>query len=120
MKKTTWMGLIIIVLVIVIVGFTRNNSSQYDTFAQCLTEKGTTMYGAYWCGHCQNKKELFGGSWKYMNYVECSLPGGNGQTEICKQAGIEGYPTWEFADGTRKSGELQLEQLSILAGCPLQ
>src|SRR3989338_4753785 len=97
---------------------------QYDDFAKCLTEKGAKMYGAYWCPHCINQKEDFGKSWQYVTYVECSLPGGQAQTPVCKTAGIEGYPTWEFIDAetqnkTRASGELSFEQLSVYSGCPL-
>ncbi len=77
------------------------------------------MYGAYWCPHCINQKEQFGPSWQYINYIECSLPGGRGQTTQCEQAGIEGYPTWEFGDGERASGELTFEMLSEKSGCVL-
>lgn len=91
-----------------------------DRFASCLTEKGAKMYGAFWCSHCKAQKEEFGSSWEKIIYIECSLPSGQGQTEICTQAGIEGYPTWEFADGTRKSGELSLEYLASKTGCSLE
>ncbi len=77
------------------------------------------MFGAYWCGHCQNQKKMFGDSWQYVNYVECSLPNQGGQTDYCKQLDIKGYPTWEFQDGTRKSGEVSFEELSRLSGCSL-
>jgi len=33
--------------------------------------------------------------------------------------GIEGYPTWEFPDGSRQSGEVPFSQLSERSGCPL-
>ena len=75
------------------------------------------MYGAYWCPHCINQKKSFGDSWKYVNYIECSLPGGQGQTEICQQAGITGYPTWEFQDGSRLSGEVPFPVLMQRSGC---
>lgn len=91
----------------------------YDDFAKCLSEKGVVMYGAYWCPHCKNQEELFGGSWKLVNYVECSLPNRAGQTQLCSKAGITGYPTWEFSDGSRAEGELSLQQLSDKSGCSL-
>ena len=93
---------------------------KYDSFAQCLSNKGVKMYGAWWCPHCKTQKDLFGSSFKYVNYVECSTPDGNAQLQVCKDAGIEGYPTWEFADDSRKSGEISLDQLSLQTGCPLQ
>ena len=33
--------------------------SPYDSFAQCLTDDGVKMYGAWWCPHCQSQKKLF-------------------------------------------------------------
>jgi len=77
------------------------------------------MYGAYWCSHCANQKALFGSSMKYVTYVECSLPDKSGQTEICRRANIESYPTWEFKDGTRLSGEIPLATLAEKTGCTL-
>jgi len=94
-------------------------SGKYDSFAQCLTDKGATFYGAYWCPHCANQKNLFGSSMKNVNYVECSLPNKAGQTEICIQKNITGYPTWEFADGNRTYGEQSFEKLSQKTGCAL-
>ena len=92
---------------------------QYDTFAQCLEERGATFFGAFWCPHCQDQKALFGRSEKHLPYVECSLPNGQGQTVECTNAGISGYPTWEFGDGSREGGLQTLEQLSAKTGCEL-
>jgi hypothetical protein len=95
-------------------------SGKYDTLAQCMTEKGTTFYGAFWCPHCTKQKESLGNSMKYINYVECSLPDKSGQTQVCIDANITSYPTWEFPDGTRVTGVLSPEQLSAKSGCALQ
>jgi glutaredoxin len=75
------------------------------------------MYGAFWCPHCLRQKELFGNSFDKINYVECSLPDKSDQTQVCKDAKIESYPTWEFADGSRATGERTLEELGNKAGC---
>ena len=91
----------------------------YDEFAKCLTEKGFKEYAAYWCPHCANQKKMFGDSFQYINSIECSTPDGRGQMQICKDAKIEGYPTWEFKDGSRLSGELTIEQLASKSGCSL-
>ncbi len=88
-----------------------------DNFAKCLAEKGAMMYGASWCPHCQNQKEMFGESWKNINYVECALPNGRGQAKECMDAGIEGYPTWIFRDGAKFAGELSLQELGQKTGC---
>ena len=92
---------------------------EYDTFAQCLTEKGATFYGAFWCPHCQNQKKMFGNSIDYVNYVECSTPDGKGQLEVCAEKGISGYPTWMFSDGTTEAGELTFARLAEKTGCEL-
>lgn len=92
---------------------------QYDAFATCLKDKGATFYGAFWCSHCQAQKKLFGVSQKLLPYVECSLPSGQGQTQACIDKKIEGYPTWEFNDGSRLSGEIPLQQLSDKTSCLL-
>lgn len=93
--------------------------SIYDSFAQCLTEKNVKMYGAWWCPHCQNQKKLFGKSFDFIEYIECSVPGSQAMNELCKQAGIQGYPTWEFGDGNRMSGEQSLQTLAEKTGCTL-
>ena len=93
-------------------------SGKYDDFAICLKEKGAVFYGAFWCSHCNNQKILFGSSKDLMPYVECSTPDMQ-QNEICKDKKIEGYPTWEFADGTRLTGEVSLEMLAQKTSCVL-
>ena len=86
----------------------------YDGFAQCLAEKKLTMYGAYWCPHCQNEKKAFGSSFQYVPYVECTQ-----ETKKCLDAGIQGYPTWIDASGQKYSGEQGLLGLSKISGCQL-
>jgi len=98
--------------------WSRSQPGRYDQLARCLTDKGAKMYGAYWCPHCKEQKEMFGASFKYVKYIECSLPGGRGQNSLCRQAGIKGYPTWEFGDGSRQAGKLSLFELAEKAGCP--
>ena len=115
--------IIILILVLVVVFFLRNpvdkNSSKYDSFATCLKDKGAVFYGAFWCPHCQAEKKLFGSSEKLLPYVECSTPDAQGQTQICKDKKIEGYPTWIFADGTRLTGETSFATLAEKTSCVL-
>ncbi|MEM4166489.1 MAG: hypothetical protein QW153_01170 [Candidatus Bilamarchaeaceae archaeon] len=92
-----------------------NKSFNMEEFAKCLTEKGAVLYGAYWCPHCRNQKELFGESIKYIKYVECQAPNG-GQTEECTKAGIDAYPTW-IINGKKYLGEKKLSELASLTGC---
>lgn len=93
---------------------------KYVMFAKCLTRKEVKMYGAYWCSHCQNQKDMFGPlGFKEIAYIECDPRGENAQPERCAQANIEGYPTWIFPDGSRLTGEAPLEQLAQKSGCEL-
>lgn len=111
---------VLVVLPIVIwakLSFKSPEAGQYDDLAKCLAAKNVRMYGAYWCVHCQTQKKAFGNSWQYIEYIECSLPGGKGQTEECNEAGIKGYPTWDLGKGERLSGEVSIEQLAEKSGC---
>ena len=92
---------------------------KYDSFAQCLSEKGAKFYGAFWCQHCATQKSMFGKSMKYVNYIECSTPDRSGQTQVCIDAGIQSYPTWEFPDGSKETGSKELSYLSLKSGCAL-
>lgn len=91
----------------------------YDSFAKCIANTSTTFFGAFWCPHCHDQKNEFGDAAKYLPYVECSLPDASGQTQVCIQNKIEGYPTWQFPDGSRVTGLQTLQTLSEKTGCPL-
>ncbi|MDP3057358.1 MAG: hypothetical protein Q8N37_02445 [bacterium] len=94
--------------------------SKYDNFAKCLTEKGAKMYGAFTCIYCKNQKAAFGSSFQYVNYQECTVDGKAGTfAQVCNDAGIKGYPTWKFSDGTVKEGEVPMSQLAEKTGCVL-
>lgn len=97
----------------------QSDPGKYDAFSQCLKDKGAVFYGAFWCPHCQNQKAMFGKSAKLLPYVECSTPDGRGQVPLCQEKEIKGYPTWEFADGSRETGEVSLAKLAEKTGCLL-
>ena len=103
--------------------FQSNNTppgpGKYDTFATCLKDKGAVFYGTFWCSHCQAQKKLFGSSQKLLPYIECSTPDASSQTQACVDKKITGYPTWEFADGSRLTGEIPLQQLAEKTACTL-
>ena len=111
-------GIIVVVLLIVGTWLILRNYKQpvanLDEFAQCLAQKGATMYGAYWCPHCQNEKQAFGDSFRFVPYVECST-----ESKKCLDAGVNGFPTWIFTDGRKFEGEQGIEKLSQESGCPL-
>lgn len=92
---------------------------EHEEFAKCVGSSGAKMYGAYWCTHCEKQKEMFGKSFNNIQYVECSLPNNGGQTELCKNAQIIAYPTWEFGSGEKITGELSMQEISIRSGCKI-
>jgi uncharacterized membrane protein len=86
--------------------------------AEHLTQKGAKMYGSYMCSHCYEQKQLFGKqAWAKVSYVECSEGAieHQSQPEVCKQAGIKGYPTW-MIDGKPDPGAKKLAKLAKLTG----
>ncbi len=54
-----------------------------------------------------------------MNYVECADDGPDADPAACAAAGIRGYPTWVFADGTETPGNVPLSSLAEKTGCVL-
>ncbi|MBS3121346.1 hypothetical protein J4434_00495 [Candidatus Woesearchaeota archaeon] len=111
---------IFLVFSLFITACSNNNSSpykdepwKYDTFAKCLTEKGAVMYGTEWCKYCKAQKELFGNSFRFINYVDCEK-----QASKCIQDGIKGYPTW-IIDGKIYSGKQEFFDLTFVTGCKL-
>lgn len=87
-------------------------------FAQCLKKEGATFYGAFWCPHCQDQKDMFKGAVEQLPYQECSKPNRQ-QNAVCNKANIKSYPTWEFADDSRQTGVLSYTQLSEATGCEI-
>ena len=85
--------------------------------AEHLTEVGAKKYGAFWCPHCYEQKQLFGKeAFKEVTYIECAeATNPRQQTPACQQAGINSYPTWEF-DGKQYPGIQQLPKLAELTG----
>ena len=102
------------------VGYYRR-AHRYDEFARCLKQHDVKMYGAYWCPHCAEQKAMFDASFKYVNYIECGIPGSTSQVQqVCTDAAIKHFPTWQFPPmGERVEGAIPLEDLSLRTGCPL-
>jgi uncharacterized membrane protein len=81
-----------------------------------LAQSGAKMYGAYWCPHCQQQKQIFGASASRLPYIECSPNGQNSpQASECRAAHIESYPTWVI-NGKRFEEVLTLKQLEDETG----
>jgi len=116
-------NIVIVLVIVAVVGsllyfIKHTQNSRRDAFAQCLTTKGAKMYGAFWCPHCADQKELFGSSFQYAPYIECGIKGSRGIAQVCTDANIKHFPTWVFADGARVEGSHELDFLSQATGCP--
>ena len=98
---------------------TEVDSSEVDNtqIAQCLTNSGVKLYGAYWCSHCNNQKKMFGDAEKYITYVECDAKGENGDPDACSEAGITAYPTWISATNEKLTGSRDPQTVAEWAGC---
>lgn len=103
-----------------------NTSSPAEVeLAKHLKQTGAKMYGAYWCPHCHDQKELFGKEAAAIYpYVECAPDGVNSKTAVCqeiapkieKQTGRSfGFPTWEV-NGQYLTGTQQLTDLATKSG----
>ena len=83
--------------------------------AKHLTEVGVKKYGAFWCPHCYEQKELFGAeAFKSIDYIECAEGGQNPQPAKCSAVGLKSFPTWEI-DGEIYAGVQTLEELAELS-----
>ena len=97
------------------------DKAKLDDFARCLGDKKAVMYGAFYCEHCKEQKDLFGDSAQYLPYVECVERGTRKVTDQCKALAIRRTPTWIFEQsGERLEGKvLSLQELSQKSGCKL-
>ena len=101
------------------------SGSSEIALAQHLKEIGANMYGAYWCPHCFEQKQLFGiEALADMPYVECAEDGVTPQVDRCKQTLAKaakqtgkqaGFPTWEIK-GQFYLGRQPLEDLAKASG----
>ena len=83
--------------------------------AKHLTATGAKKYGAFWCPHCFEQKQLFGKEgFAEVDYVECDSQGENPQRDVCIAKGIQSFPTWEI-DGQLYPGTKVLDELAELS-----
>jgi hypothetical protein len=123
MKKEYIIGMVVAIIgvlgLMMFLSKAESGPGPLDEFAKCLGEKKAIFYGAFWCQHCQAQKKMFGPSKQYLPYQECSTADAKGQLKECADVGIETYPTWVFADGSKLTGEVPLETLAEKTGCLL-
>lgn len=83
--------------------------------ARHLSSIGAKMYGTYWCPYCTRQKQLFRDGANQLTVIECDRGGANAQPQLCDQANISSYPTWEI-NGQLYLGMRSLEELAQLSG----
>lgn len=95
---------------------TTSSGAAEISLAKHLHNIGAKTFGAYWCPHCYEQKQLFGRqAFAILDYVECDPNGRNAQPQICKQTGVNAYPTWEI-NQELYPGKLSLTELAELSG----
>ncbi len=88
------------------------NEKEKENLATCLSNKNIIMYGTEWCIHCTNQKELFGNAFGKITSIDCDE-----DTQQCKDAGVEWFPTWINSDGKKYSGTQTLAKLDEISSC---
>ncbi|KAM7516077.1 hypothetical protein LguiA_005660 [Lonicera macranthoides] len=89
------------------------------SLAKHLRSIGAKMYGAFWCSHCLEQKQMFGHeAAKFLDYVECFPNGGKdffSMAKECRDIVTEGFPIWVI-DGQVFPGKRPLSELAKLSG----
>ncbi|MEZ6149429.1 MAG: hypothetical protein R3C09_04840 [Pirellulaceae bacterium] len=67
-------------------------------FAKALTDSGTRFFGAAWCPHCTDQRQLFQDGGKFLPFVEVTNPDRT-PNQVAIDEGVTEYPTWEFPMG---------------------
>jgi len=86
-------------------------SAYQVALARHLASTGAVMYGAFWCPHCEEQKEMFAGAAGMLPYVECDPKGAGARPDRCERASITGFPTWVIGD-QRLEGTQSLDDLA--------
>ncbi|RAL45802.1 hypothetical protein DM860_009666 [Cuscuta australis] len=98
---------------------TTHSSPYAISLAKHLSSVGARMYGAFWCSHCQDQKQMFGKeAAALLNYVECFPTGMKKGTTMaleCELVKIEGFPMWVI-NGQVLNGEQKLSELAKVSG----
>lgn len=95
---------------------TQSQNKEYlEKLAKYMNQQGMVLYGAYWCSHCKDQKELFGEAAQYLDYVECDAKGAGANPDECVAKGVESYPTWIY-NGQKYPGVKSAEELAKIVG----
>lgn len=95
---------------------TTTSGASEIALAKHLTASGIKKYGAYWCPHCYEQKQLLGKeAFAEIDYIECAPDGKNPQPDVCQAVGIQSFPTWEI-NGKLEPGVKTAAELAELSG----
>ncbi|MCP9801369.1 hypothetical protein [Synechococcus sp. RedBA-s] len=90
------------------------STAEQKALVEHLRTRGAIFYGAWWCPHCFQQKNLFGTeAGRRLPYVECDKD--QAGRERCQSATIRAFPTWDL-DGERREGLLTIEELGVWSG----
>lgn len=92
-----------------------NPNSPKASLVKYLNSQGAKMYGTYWCPYCTRQKEMFGDTIHQLQVIECDPKGQNAQPNVCIDANVSSYPTWEI-NGKLYRGMRSLEELAVISG----
>ncbi|KAL2241141.1 UNVERIFIED_CONTAM: Thiol-disulfide oxidoreductase LTO1 [Sesamum indicum] len=109
---------------------TKESSPLALSLAKHLRSIGAKLYGAFWCSHCVDQKQMFGReAAKLLDYVECYPDGvreGTQMAKACFDVELKGFPTWEINGQAISlpsqvvSGEKHFPELARLSGFKLE
>jgi hypothetical protein len=98
---------------------TSRSGNSEMTLAEHLQKTGAKLYGAWWCPHCYEQKQLFGQAAVQASFkslaIECAEDGVKSQIELCRQQEIQGFPTW-IIKGQKYPGVQSPAKLAELSG----
>ncbi|KAL7497593.1 hypothetical protein ACHAWT_005896 [Skeletonema menzelii] len=90
---------------------TTTSSKAALALAADLKSLDARMFGAFWCSHCYDQKQVLGyEAMQTIPYIECDREGFNSKRDFCKEKDVPGYPTWEIG-GKLFPGERSVEEL---------
>jgi hypothetical protein len=95
-----------------------SDASPEVALASHLRQIGAKLYGVHWCRYCNQQKEVFGKeAFAQLDYVECDPAGKDARPNLCQEANVKGFPTWEI-NGKLHTGLRSLQDLAKLSDYP--
>ncbi len=92
------------------------DESRKMNLARCLGDMDAQLFKVFWCPYCDDQIEMFGDHIRFVDVVECDPDEPGARPELCREAGIQAYPTWVI-DGETYQGMRTLTALAALSGC---